>query len=185
MAKAEPAAAPADADAAPKKKNKLLLIIVAVVIVAVAGGGAFLFLKKKNHAAEGEGEEPAKIEKKAKADPGKPPTFVNLEPFTVNLTPDPAEHYMQAAVVLKLDEDKAAEQIKAYMPEVRDRVLMLLASQKATDLATKQGRMDLAAQIKDETNSVVGTPGRTDKQGRTIPPEGPVTAVLFTSFIIQ
>jgi flagellar FliL protein len=181
MAKAAPA--PAEAEA-PKRKSKLLLIIIiAVVLLAAAGAAAFLLLKKAP--AEEGGAEPAKVEKKHKAEPGKPPTFVNLEAFTVNLTPDTGDQYLQLVIALKVDDEHAGEAIKDFMPEIRHRILMLLASKKASDLATEAGRTDLADQIKDEVNGVIGTPGGTDKHGKKREAEGPVLAVLFTSFIVQ
>lgn len=188
MAKAAPA--PAEGEA-PKKKSKLLLIIIiAVVVLAAAGAGAFLLLKKGHGEegaaeADGHGAAPAKVEKKHKADPGKAPTFINLETFTVNLAPETGDQYLQLVVALKVDDAHAGDAIKNFMPEIRHRVLMLLASKKASDLATEAGRSELADQIKDEINGVIGTPGGFDKHGKKREAEGPVAAVLFTSFIVQ
>jgi flagellar FliL protein len=182
MAKAAPP--PAEGEV-PKKKSKLLLIIIiAVLVLAAAGAGAF-FLLKKGHGGEEGAAEPPKVEKKHKAEPGKPPSFINLEAFTVNLAPETGDQYLQLVIALKVDDDHAGDTIKNFMPEIRHRILMLLASKKASDLATETGRSDLADQLKDEVNGVVGTPGGFDKHGKKREAEGPVTAVLFTSFIVQ
>ncbi len=187
MAKAPaPAAdAPAAEGAAPKKKSKMMIIIAAVVVVLIAAGAAAFFIMKKNKGGEeGESAESHAPAKKAK-DHSHPPAFVNLEPFTVNLTPENGEQYLQVVVVFKLPDEKSGEGVKVYMPELRHRILMTLSSKKASELSTADGRMELANQIMDEANSVVGTPGRTDKNGKKVAAEGPIEAVLFTSFIIQ
>lgn len=192
MSKAAPAAAPADGEAPPKKKSKLLLIIIiAVVVLALAGGGAaFFIMKKKAAEAEAEGdtsdhkEKPTKVAKKHKAEPGKPPVYVPLEPFTVKLFGD-GERYVQTTLQLRVDDPKAADQIKAFTPTIRSNVNKLLMRTKPSTLDSAEGMDALSNDIKDEVNGVVGTPGGIDKKGKPYPAEGPVESVEFTHFIVQ
>lgn len=181
---AKPAPAPAEGEA-PKKKGKMMIIIIAaVVVLALAGGGAFFFLSKKG-GEEGAAEQAKKKPVAHKSEPGKPPTFVPLEPFTVNLQQEVGEQYLQAAVVLKVDDPHAGDQVKAYMPELRDRVLLLLSSKKASEISSGEGREALADDLKNEVNGILGTPGKVGKDGKRGEAEGPVVKVLFTSFIVQ
>lgn len=189
------AAATADGEIAPpKKKSKLILIIgIGVLVLALAGGGAAIMMwKKKAAAAEAESEEGHAPAKTAHAKSGTPPTFVPMEAFTVNLVPENGEQYLQVVATLKLEDSHAAEDLKIYMPELRHRVLMLLSGKKASELQGVDGREALADEIKSATNEVLGFGSkskgkRSEPEGATgkAPIEGPVVAVLFSSFIIQ
>ena len=192
------AAATADGEVAlPKKKSKLILFIgIGVLVLALAGGGAFFMMSKKKAAeAEADGEEghaPAKSAH-AKSKSGSPPTFVPMEPFTVNLMPENGEQYLQVVATLKLEDSHVADDLKVYMPELRHRVLMLLSGKKASELQGVDGREALAEEIMSASNEVLGfgskSHGKSGKEhegkAKKETVEGPVVSVLFTSFIIQ
>lgn len=196
MAKA--AVATADVEVAPpKKKSKLILFIgIGVLLLALAGGGAFYMMSKKKAAeAEADGEDghgPAKTAH-AKGKSGTPPTFVPMEPFTVNLMPENGEQYLQVVATLKLEDAHVADDLKVYMPELRHRVLMLLSGKKASELQGVDGREALAGEIMTAANDVLGFGSKPQVKGAKEPDgrakkdtaEGPVVSVLFTSFIIQ
>ncbi|WP_374277816.1 flagellar basal body-associated protein FliL [Azonexus sp.] len=174
-------------EAPPKKSKKLLIIILAVVLLLVLGGGAaaVLLLKGGSHGDEDEevAEEtvkPKKKDKKAEA----PPVFVNMDPFTVNLVPETGDQYLQVVLSLELEDATAETAIKMQMPKIRNNITLLLSSKKASELLPKEGKQQLAAALMDEINGVVEPPVR-NKKGETVKSEGPVKAVLFTSFIIQ
>ena len=176
--------------AAPKKKSKMMLfIIIGVVLLVVGGGGAFMLLKKKPVDAE-EGDEPAhgKTEKSAHA--GAPPAYVKLDTFTTNLAAENAgdgqtaqnSQYIQVVVELKVEDAHTGEAIlKPYTPEIRNGILRALSSKKASQLVTAEGKDALAAEILSVVNRIVN--GAPSKKGQE--PDGPVSAVLFSSFIIQ
>lgn len=178
-------------EAAPKKKSKLMLIvIVAVLAVAIVGGGAFFLLKKKS--ADGEDEEaaegpPAKTAKaKKKKGHDAPPAFAKLDPFVVKLQSEGQEAYVQAVPELKIVEAPIAEQIKQYMPEIRHKVLMILAAKKPSDLSTPEGMQLVANQIREAINSTLeGSKPDPAKEKQDVNPDGPVTAVFFSSLIVQ
>jgi flagellar FliL protein len=202
MAKAAATPDEAGADAPKKKGNKMLVIIIALLVVVILGGAAAFFMMGGSHADEGEdGEEvvaeedhdaaakeakKAKLKKKKDAEAkGLPPVFVELDPFTVNLQPETAvDQYLQVKATLRVDEQPAADNLKAYMPEIRHRVLMLLSGKKASELATTEGREQLAEVIKHAANAIVGEVPR-NRKGEPEEPIGPVESVLFTSFIVQ
>jgi flagellar FliL protein len=194
MADAKKTEAPAEGEA-PKKSKKLLVIILAAVLVLVLGGGgaAFFLMKKKAADAEAEeGDEPptkaAKAKaKKKKTDPAAPPVFSKLEPFVVKLQSEGQEAYVQAVPELKLSDAHVAEQIKQFMPEIRHKVLLILAGRKASDLSNPQGMQALANQIRVTINATLtGEPAEpgAEKQDQG-DPEAPVLAVFFSSLIVQ
>ncbi|WP_295006474.1 flagellar basal body-associated FliL family protein [uncultured Dechloromonas sp.] len=177
------------AEVAPKKSKKLLIIILAVVLVVVlaGGGAAFMLLKKGDHEEGDEevAEETAKPKKKdKKKDAHAAPVFVNLDPFTVNLVPETGDQYLQVILSLELEDAAADPQLKALTPKIRNNITLLLSSKKASELLPKEGKEKLAEALKEEINSVIEPPKK-NKKGETTPSEGPVKAVLFTSFIIQ
>jgi len=189
MSKA-PAKAEAAEGEAPAKggKKKLIIIIVAVLVLAIAGAGAFMMMGKKKH-AEGEEAEEDSVPRapKVKVDPSKPPIFVQLEQFTVNLAPEEGEHFLQSTMVLRVADAKVGDSLKLYMPELKHRIIMLLSSKKPSDLVSSEGREELADEIKEEANDVLGYAPNPKKKNKRNRPEddGPVLAVLFNQFIVQ
>ena len=203
------AAATADAAAAPAPKGKKkLIIIIAVAVLLLGGGGAaaFLLLKKKPVDEEG-GEEAAQVEKadpKAKAvskhDPKHPPAFAPLEPFTVNLADREVERYAQVAVTLELDDAKTGDQVKTFMPAIRNNILMVLAHKTSTQLLSAEGKTKLAGEIQRATSRALGyeveepevveeatddTPKPKKKKKKKPEMALPVVAVHFSNFIVQ
>lgn len=187
MAKA-PAKPEADGEAQPKKSKKMLIIILVVVLLLLLAGSAVVFLlMKKNSGSGDEAEAHATPDPaQSRVDLSAPPTFVNLEPFTVNLAPAEGDHYLQVVLVLKVVDEKVAEQMTAYMPEVRHEVNLLLSSKLPSELATVEGRENLAHDIMVRANYVLGfDEPKDDRRRHAAGPWGPVLAVLFNSFIVQ
>ncbi len=209
------AAAPAAGDAPPPKggKKKLILIIVAVVLLLAAGGGGFFYFKAKaaheaEAAAEEEGAEeapakhaekkPPKREKK-KDDKHTPPVFVPLDHFTVNLADRDQDRFAQIGITLEVVDAKAGDEIKAYLPAIRNNILLLLSSKSAADLATAEGKEKLARQVRREAVLPMGIelededepveepqPGKKRKRrAYDSLADSPVQQVHFSAFIIQ
>ena len=216
MSAAPAATAPADA-AAPKAGKKKLIIIIAAALVLVLGGGgaAFMLLKKKP--AEGEedgGDGHAKPKAEAKAahaepvkqrpqyDPKHPPVFVLLDPFTVNLADKESERFAQIGVTLEIADTKTGEELKLYMPAIRNNILMVLSHRTAAQLTTREGKEKLARSIQyaavrplgydiddeeeDEEAAAAETTPKKKKKKKKLPPSNlPVSAVHFSNFIVQ
>ncbi|MBF8177147.1 MAG: flagellar basal body-associated protein FliL [Burkholderiaceae bacterium] len=162
--------AKAAADTADKpKKSRLLIIILAALLVLGGGGGAaawyFLGQKAETHAP-----------KAADAvDLSKPPVFLPMEAFTVNLQPENGEQFLQTSFTLQVSNQAQLDLIKLYMPHVRSRLLLLLSGKKASEILTVDGKNKLS----EEIIAVFRQP---------FTPQGPtvnVTNVLFTSFVVQ
>ena len=226
---AAPAPAPDAADgAAPKKsKKKLIIIIAAVLLVVLAGGGAAAFMMKKKAdaaaAAAAAEDEDGDAEASADADPKDhgashakkdekkgPPVFVPLEPFVINLADRDVERFAQIGITLQVDDAKAAEELKLYMPAVRNGVLMVLAHKTSKELLERTGKEKLAAEIMreavrpmgiiieppedeeaalaDENADAADKPkakAKAKKKKKKEPEHNPVVGVNFSSFIIQ
>jgi flagellar FliL protein len=206
MATAAAAPPVADADVvAPKTgKKKLIIIIAAVLAVLLVGGGVAAYMLKHKAAAEAaaeaeDGDAPAAEEEHAKKDEKKvPPVFVALDPFVVNLADRDAERFAQIGVTLQVDDPKFAEELKLYLPAVRNGILMVLAHKTSAELLERSGKEQLAAEIMRESVRPMGIiipvdepsadPEATDKpkKKKKKPVEhNPITSVNFSSFIIQ
>lgn len=207
MATAAAAPAVVDADVvAPKKgKKKLIIIIAAVLAVLLIGGGVAAYvLKQKAAAAEAaaeseDGDAPAAKEEHAKKDEHKaPPVFVALDPFVVNLADREAERFAQIGVTLQVDDAKFADELKLYMPAVRNGILMVLAHKTSGELLERAGKEKLAAEIMRESVRPMGividveepaaeatTTDKPKKKKKKPAEHNPIVSVNFSSFIIQ
>jgi len=198
------ATAPAAADAAPTGggKKKLVIIIAAVLLVVVLGGGAALLLmkKKQQQASDEEGadaETAAETTSHAKPKPGTPPTYVPLDPFTVNLADKEVDRFAQIGISLEVPDPKTADTIKAYLPAIRSNILMVLAHKTSAELLTREGKEQLAKDIMRESVRPMGIELDPDEEedtagGKAKPKkkkkakvDSPVTQVLFSTFIVQ
>ncbi len=186
MAKAPATPKPEAAEAAPvvpPRSKKLLIIAVALVVVVMlvlAGVAGLLMLKKSKSADDEHAEDVAATQP---FDLSKPPTFVSLEPFVVNLAPEDGERYLQVVLALRVADPKTGEMIGGFMPAIRHQINLLLAGKLPSELATPAGRESLADEIVERANGVLG--GKRAKDADAKAPAGPIQAVLFNSFIIQ
>lgn len=192
MADTKKTEAPAEGEVPPKKNKRLLIIIIAAVLVLVfGGGGATYFLLKKKSGTEAEdGDEPpaktAKVKKKKNAQEALP-VFAKLDPFVVKLQTEAQEAYVQAIPELKLLDMTVSDQVKQFMPEIRHKVLLILAGKKASELSTPLGMQLLANQIRVSINATLSgePPDPALEKQDLADPEAPVQAVFFSSLIIQ
>ena len=210
------AAAAADATPAGKKPGgkKKLVIMVAVAAIVLGGGGvgALVYMKKQKAAAEaaaaedGDGDAaPAKSEKKKEK--GEKPVFVPMDAFVVNLADHEADRYAQIGITLEVPDEKVSEEIKTYLPAIRNNILLLLAHKSSADLAGGDGKELLAKQIRHEALKAMGedvddddveaapvsddasasapAPVKKKKHKKEAADSAPIRSVQFSSFIIQ
>jgi flagellar FliL protein len=144
----KPAAKKPDDPVAPKKSgNKLLVGVIVSLSVIIASGAAWYFTKGKGDTAHVE---------EVKVAPPKPPIFIALEPFTVNLQRESSDQYLQLGLSLKLFEVENEEKIKLNLPEIRSKILQLLTTKTATELLTAEGKSKLVKEILTLSNAVIG-----------------------------
>jgi flagellar protein FliL len=194
------------------KKKLIVIVLIALVVLLGAGAGGLIYMKKKAAAeAEAESEDGAPAKTHAagkngtKADLKHPPTFLPLDPFVVNLADKDSDRYAQIGITLEVEDAKFAEQMKAYMPALRNGVLMLLAHKTSRELLDRAGKEQLAAEIQREAARAIGLEvedpdaeaeqvtdskaeakprAKTKAKKKALPPN-PIQHVHFSNFIIQ
>lgn len=151
-------------DEPPKKKGKLLLVLGILLVLGGTGGGTAWYLIQSDKSAAQQAQKP------------KPPVFVTLETFTVNLQSDgDSDHYLQVGIDLKVTDSTVVDLIKLHMPEIRNGVLLLLSSKSNGQIASLEGKQKLSEEIQAHINK----PLNAKATGKG------VTGVYFTSFVIQ
>jgi flagellar protein FliL len=180
------------------KKKKLIIIGAVVAVLLAGGGGAAMFMLKKRAAAaaaaaeeNGDAASEKQESKLVKADLKHAPTFVPLDPFTVNLADRDAERYAQVGITLELSDAKGGDLLKAYMPAIRNNILLALGAKTASQLTERDGKVQLAAEIRREALRPLGyevaekTGAAKPAAARGDADEAPIRAVHFSNFIIQ
>lgn len=179
-AKREPDPAPEVAPSAPKKKSRFLKLALVMLLLGGIGAAAWYFLRSQDQdpvlAKSGAGKGLVAKAVSSKPVAPKPPVFVALEPFTVNLMhEDNQSQYLQIGLSLKLTDSSFGDVIKVYLPEIRSRMLLLLASKRASEISTSEGKKMLVEELARE----IVQPLPANSSANML--EG----VLFTSFVIQ
>ncbi len=101
------------------------------------------------------------------------PVFVPLDMFTVNLSS--VDNYLQATFELKVPNQQTAEEVRQYLPLIRNGVIMLLTSKNGEQLASADGKRKLGEELVSNLNEILGKEGLKDT----------VQSVNFTSFLVQ
>lgn len=167
--------------------KKLIVILLLVLGVVGIGVGALVVVMNKRAAAhaaaaeeDGGSEEvahaPSPKKKKKKKEVSQNPVFLPLDPFVVNLTDREQDRYAQIGITLEIDDPKVGEQMKTVMPAIRNGILLTLAHKHSRELLQREGKEKLAEEIMRDAVRPLGFEDAED---------GPVRAVLFSTFIIQ
>ena len=174
--KAEPTSETEDSAPRPKKKRSALAWVLALLLLFGAGGAGAWFFLQDSEAAVPAKPGAAKAAPVSKAVPSKPPVFLALEAFTVNLQrEDLAPQFLQVGLSLKVTDAKIIDDVKLRMPEIRNRVLLALANKKASEISTSEQKRSLGAELAREISQpLAGSPAAKA-----------VESVLFTSFVVQ
>lgn len=146
-----------------RKRSIWIPLLVLITLAACAAAGYSYWRMQQKPAAD------AKLE----APPPPAPVFFALDTFTVNL--GDADRVLYVGITLRLKDDATRARLSEYLPEVRSRLLMLFSRQDAAQLATNEGKQNLANAIK-ETIATPLVPGQ---------PKQEVTDVLYTAFILR
>ncbi len=146
-----------------------LRIAGAVLILIVASGAAawWYFMIWQPSAQEAQ-EEPALT---------GPPLYVALDPpFVVNFEAERMVRFLQVTIQVMSRDPATIDLIKSNDPVIRNDLLLLLANQQYSTVATREGKERLRAEALKTVQRVIGSGGGKPER---------VEAVYFTSFVMQ
>jgi flagellar protein FliL len=164
------AAAPAGAQtsAAGKRRVPWLIVIIGAVLV-IGGIGAALLLTHSSN--------PGHAKTAAARKPAGPPLYLALDPpFVVNFQAEQLVRFLQVSVEVMSRDPKTVDLLKSNDPLLRNDLLILLANQKYSLIATPAGKEQLRADALTAIRKDVVQAGGDPKL---------VEAVYFTSFVMQ
>ena len=170
-----------DVAAPPKSKKMLLIVVLALVVLGLAAGAGWMVLSKKRASADDE----EAVSEPVREAPRGPPTYLPLENMVVNLADAGGEKVAQVGVTLELADSKAPEKVKAYLPAIRNGILLLVSQRTAEELLQREGKEKLAADILTDASRHVGSEAPQGKAADAGAGENPIRGVLFSSFIVQ
>lgn len=161
------------------------LILAVLISAALAGGGAFYaaqHLLPRPAAAPGEeaaSETPSASEGHDEHGGAAAPVaggdYFSLAPsFVVNLNDEDVSRFLQIEVEVMAVKPAALDAVRANLPVIRNRLVLLFSSQKFRDLLPREGKEKLQQQALDEINKVL----EERKKPR-------IDGVMFTSFVMQ
>ena len=157
-------AAPAAPGKKPKSSRLKWILIAALPLLAAGSAGGWYYLQHGDAAAPGEAKQPE-----------RPPQFMNLDSFTVNLAEEGGDHYLQIGVVYQVEDSKVVDNMKLYMPVVRDRILRLLSAKRPSDIASPEGKRKLIDELIAGARASI--PGAAQDKG--------IRGALLSAFVIQ
>ena len=149
--------------------NKLIFLIVAVLLVVTLGlaGGFFMMWNKlsdlntqANAAVEDQQDQTAALG-----------TLFPLDTFIVNLADQERSRYLRVTMDLELAAATDTRKLAERLPQIRDRILMLLPSKRFADISSMEGKTALRDEIISKLNGLFL--------------EKVITDIFFTEFVVQ
>ena len=149
--------------------NKLIFLIVAVLLVVTLGlAGGFFMMWNKLSALNTQSNAAAQNQQGQTAALGK---LFPLDTFIVNLADQERSRYLRVTMDLELLAPADSEKLNQRLPQVRDRILMLLPSKRFADISSTEGKTALRDEMIGKLNGLF--------------PETVVTNIFFTEFVVQ
>jgi flagellar FliL protein len=151
--------------------KKMLMIAGGAFLLLMIGTGVvfFVLLGKISESKPTPAASPPKLEEKAK--PRERKNAFALKTFVVNLADPGGKRYLRVGIVLSFKNANLTKELEDKLPQVRDKILMILPSKTFEDIKTSAGKKALKAEILNGLNSFL-------KQGR-------ISNLYFEEFVVQ
>lgn len=156
-----------------KKSSKMLIIIIAVVVLLAGGGGAYFFLM--GDSAE-EGEAAEQVEEEPEEEGANEELYYDLDKaLIVNFPKGSNASLIQVSLSLLVKGQETIDALKKHEPMMRNNLLMAISAKGSENLATKEGKEELRAEMLKEISKIMEKMTGKNK----------VMDVFFTSFVMQ
>ncbi|MFP4087409.1 MAG: flagellar basal body-associated protein FliL [Desulfobacteraceae bacterium] len=152
--------------------KKLFLLLSGLLVVGIVGGGTFFYLQNRSTGKNGPTTNSEGIEAQEKAQYlFKDRINFPLENFIVNLADSGGRRYLSTTIVLEFSDKRLVGSLEKKVPEIRDRILMILPTKTFKDIQSAEGKKTLRTTLIRELNDVLQ--------------EGKITNIYFQEFVVQ
>lgn len=158
-------------------KKKLIILASSVLIATIIAGSAFFFFQDKDSdpdPADEEGSEQVAEEKESSEEDRinkKKKINYPLDNFIVNLADPGGRRYLNIKIVLELSDKEFIGHLEKRVPQIRDRILMILPTKTFKDIQSVEGKNSLRTAIIVEMNDILQ--------------DGKITNLYFQEFVVQ
>ena len=152
------------------KKGLMILVVCFVIIALAVGAGLYVLWGKVSGAAPARGEGIEEVAEK-NDDSVKLKALLSLETFVVNLADPGGKRYLRVTLALEIDDKDFVTEVKDIVPQIRDKVLLILPAKKFKDIRTSSGKESLRKEIIAQLNPLL------DKCK--------ITNLYFQEFVVQ
>lgn len=152
-------------------KNKVILATGLLFLGTCAAAASYLYI------ADGAGD-PTKVSIAENTKSIEPPTFLNVEPFVVNLADRDRERYLQVSLVFEVKSEETSKALAKIEPLIRSRTLLVLANKDSEQLKSPEGKQLLREELMDLAQVSLGDAGYGNLSAK-------VSDTHFSTFVIQ
>lgn len=155
--------------------KKKLIIIIAAVVLLIGGGAAAFFLMGGEEPVAEDGAKEA-VSETAEEENAADPFYHSLgDVFVVNLPAGGKFKMMQVGINVLTKYPTVVETLEKHDPVIRHKMFDLLGRQVTTEMITRQGRENLAGEIKLALEKTLKEKG-TEKS---------LDGIYFNQFVLQ
>lgn len=148
----------------------MFLVIAVMLVVTIGLAAGFFMMWSKLSEINTQAPPTANIDINQSQMAQLGPLFP-LETFIVNLADEERNRYLRVTMDLELVAPTDTEKLNQRLPQVRDRILMILPSKRFDDIASVEGKTALRDEIINKLNSLF--------------PRTVITNIFFTEFVVQ
>lgn len=151
--------------------NKIMFLVIAVMLVVTIGLAAGFFMvwgKLSDLSTSTNGVVNTQTDQNQTAQLG---SLFSLDTFIVNLADPERNRYLRITMDLELAAPTDAEKLNERLPQIRDRILMILPSKRFEEIASMEGKTALRDEIIGKLNGLF--------------PTEVISNIFFTEFVVQ
>ena len=152
------------------KKGLIILVVCFVVIVLGVGAGLYILWDKVSDVSPETLESTEKMAEK-KDVKAMVKALLSMETFVVNLADPGGKRYLRVTMALEIDDQDCVTETKENVPQIRDKVLLILPAKEFKDIRTSSGKGSLRKEMIAQLNPLL------DKCK--------ITNLYFQEFVIQ
>ena len=151
--------------------NKLMFLVVAVLLVVTIGLGVGFFMMWSKLSSMNIQANAVASTATGKSQASALGPLFSLDTFIVNLADPERSRYLRVTMDLELVAATDADKLNERLPQIRDRLLMILPSKQFDDIASMEGKTALRDEIISKLNGLF--------------PKNVITNIFFTEFVVQ